>query len=100
MSNRHWRRPFFCVKCLHVLVGMIRFCSGERTLFHNLTTQELAFRFVTSIVLGIAYGQCISDLKDDMVNFNYNTSLGERYETFPEQHDSVYSQSSSGGFWH
>jgi len=67
------------VKCLDVLAGTIRFCSGERTLLSStsVTSRKLPFRFVTSIVLGISYGRRISDLKDEMVSFNYNTSLGK-----------------------
>ena len=45
--------------------------------FTSVTSRKLAFRFVTSIVLGIAYGRRISDLKDEMVSINYNTSLGK-----------------------
>ena len=65
----------------------------------SLLPRKLAFRFVTSIVLGIAYGRRISDLKDDMVTFNYNSILGKRHEAFPEEHDLNCSpQSSSGEF--
>ena len=45
--------------------------------FVYVTPRRLAFRFVTSIVLGIAYGRRILDLKDEMVSFNYKSALGK-----------------------
>jgi len=62
----------------------------------SLLPRKLAFRFVTSIVLGIACGCRISDLKDEMVSFNYNSILGRRHEAFPEEHDLNYSPQNSG----
>ena len=38
--------------------------------------RKLAIRFVTSVVLGIAYGRRILDLKDEMVSFNHKSILG------------------------
>ena len=65
----------------------------------GLIPRKRAFRFVTSIVLGIAYGRRISDLKDEMVSFNYNSILGKCHEAFPNKHGSNCSpQNSSGEF--
>jgi len=63
----------------------------------GLLPRKLAFRFVTSIVLGIACGRRISDLKDEMVGFNYNSILGKRHEAFLEEHDSNLSSQNSSG---
>jgi hypothetical protein len=49
--------------------------------FIYATPRRLAFRFMTSIALGIAYGRRILDLKDEMVSFNHESILGEYIET-------------------
>jgi len=41
------------------------------------TQRRLAFRFATSVALGVAYGRRILDLKDDMVRFNQKSVIGE-----------------------
>lgn len=65
------------VKCLQLLAGTIKPFSGEHIHFVYVIPRRLAFRFVTSIVLGIAYGRRILDLKDEMVSFNYKSALGK-----------------------
>ncbi len=47
--------------------------------FIYVTPRRLAFRFVTSIALGVAYGRRILDLKDEMVMFNQKSVFGEHY---------------------
>ena len=42
----------------------------------HLETLKLVIRFVTSIVLGIAYGRRILDLNDEMVTLNHKSILG------------------------
>ena len=63
----------------------------------GLILRKRAFRFVTSIVLGIAYGRRISDLKDEMVSFNYNSILGKCHEAFPNKPDLNYSPQNFSG---
>ncbi|KAI0274536.1 cytochrome P450 [Russula aff. rugulosa BPL654] len=47
-----------------------------REIHTNASGHEHALqRFVTSVVLGIAYGRRILDLKDEMVTFNYKSGL-------------------------
>jgi hypothetical protein len=75
----------FYVTCLDVLADTMSLSSGEDTSFISLALQKLAFRFVTSIVLGVPYGRRILDLNDEMVSFNYQSGLGKHHKTFPEQ---------------
>lgn len=50
--------------------------------FIYVTPRRPAFRFMTSIALGIAYGRRILDLRDEMVSFNHKSILGKSIETF------------------
>jgi hypothetical protein len=77
----------------------MRFSGGKGTSFVILIPRKLVFRFMTSIALGVSYGRRISDLKDEMVSFNYNSGQGKRYKTFPERDDpNRCPQNSSGEF--
>lgn len=42
-----------------------------------VTPVRLAFRFATSVALGVAYGRRVLDLKDEMVRFNHESVFGE-----------------------
>lgn len=56
--------------------------GGKTTHFDICRTiVRLVIRFVTSIVLGIAYGRRILDLKDEMVTCNREFGLGKSIET-------------------
>ena len=92
MNKRHLSQPSFYVKCLQVLVivGTTKPFSGEIAHFHICHTTPLrpAFRFVTSIVLGVAYGRRVKDLNDEMVSYNHKSTLGKYIETFLGQPDS------------
>ena len=70
-DNRHLRQPSFYVKCLHVLVlpDTKRHFSGDTFIY--VTPPIPVFRFVTSIVLGMAYDRRIIDLDDEMVSFKH-----------------------------
>ena len=70
------------MKCLQVLAGLSKPLSGEGTRFIYLTSLRLAFRFATSVALGVAYGRRVLDLKDEMVRFNHESVLGEYIGTF------------------
>jgi hypothetical protein len=70
------------VKCLQVLASPSKPLSGEGTRFVYVTPRRLAFRFATSVALGVAYGRRILDLKDEMVRFNRESVLGEYIRTF------------------
>ncbi len=62
---------------------MRRLFGGEHTLFLRHFPCKLAFRFVTSVVLGVSYGCRVRDLKtDEMVNYNYEAGLGMCFYTF------------------
>ena len=58
--------------------GMNMPFSGEGHAFVYVSPRKpkLVIRFVTSIVLGVAYGRRILDMKDEMVTFNYKSVLG------------------------
>jgi hypothetical protein len=62
-----------------MLAGTNMPSNGEKHAFVYVTprNRELVIRFVTSIVLGIAYGRRILDLKDEMVAFNHKSVLGK-----------------------
>ncbi|KAI0298398.1 cytochrome P450 [Multifurca ochricompacta] len=80
----HWRR---WRKLQHMgMNGKIALSYREQQtlestlLLHELLTdssehQKVLQRFVTSIVLGIAYGRRIDSLNDEMVTYNYNAVL-------------------------
>ncbi len=89
-NNRHLRPPSFYVGCLQVLTG-IKPLSGEATRFHILyaTPRRLAFRFATSVALGVAYGRRILDLKDEMVRFNHISVFGEYTRRFSDCPDEI-----------
>ena len=79
-----------------MLVGTIRYFSGESTPFHNTSfPRKPLFRFVTSVVLGVAYGRRIRDLDDDIVRSNYKAILSECSEPFSGQHVQICSTDSS-----
>jgi hypothetical protein len=49
-------------------------------------------------VVGIAYGRCIPDLRDEMVSLNYKSGLGKQYiETFLGTPGSNYNIRGSNG---
>jgi hypothetical protein len=62
-----------------------------------VTSRRLAFRFVTSVVLGIAYGRRILDLKEEMVSFNHKSIDGKYIEMFLGEPDSNCDPQSSNG---
>jgi hypothetical protein len=70
------------VKCLQVLAGPSKPLSGEGTRFIYVTPRRLAFRFATSVALGVAYGRRVLDLEDEMVRFNHKSVFGEYIRTF------------------
>ncbi len=70
------------MKCLQVLTGPSEPLSGEGTRFIYITPRRQAFRFATSVALGVAYGRRVLDLKDEMVRFNHKSVFGEYIRTF------------------
>ena len=62
---------------------MNKLFGGEHALFFPHFPCTLAFRFVTSVVLGVSYGRRVRDLKtDEMVSYNYQVALGGHFYTF------------------
>lgn len=65
-----------------MLAAPFRPLSGKSTRFIYLTARRLAFRFSTSVALGVAYGRRILDLKDEMVRINHKSVFGEYIRTY------------------
>ena len=84
VNNRNSKRLLFYATYLQ-MVGTTtsKLFAGELSLFVCYVRCSLAFRFVTSVVLGVSYGRRVRDLKtDEMVSYNYKAVLGRRFYPF------------------